>query len=134
MLRCFLVVIDRYEDSRGLEDILKNSTGHVRVSLSRTETSGLACQLRETPLTDGDVGHYDKEPGESSTLDVFDRPCDAEGLNILPSSHEFSKIYFNLDKRDCCLLFSTIDLILYLLEKRFQSFYCTPIIMMLENP
>ncbi len=33
--------------------------------------------------TDGDVGHYDKEPGESSPLDVFNSPCDAEGLNIV---------------------------------------------------
>ena len=54
----------------------------------------IACQLRETLLTDGDVGHYDKESSESNPLDVFNRPCDAEGLNILPSSHEFSKVYF----------------------------------------
>ncbi len=93
MLRCFLVVIDRYEDARKLEDFLKNSSGHLWVSLSWTGTSGLACYLQETPLTDGDVGHYDKEPGESNPL-VFNRLCDAEGLNILPSSHEFSKVYF----------------------------------------
>ncbi len=94
MPRCFLVVLDRYEYARRLEDFLKNSSGHLRVSLSWTGTSGLACHLRVIPLTDGDVGHYDKESGESNPLDVFDRSCDAEGLNILPSSHEFSKIYF----------------------------------------
>ncbi len=94
MLRCFLVVLDRYDDSRKLEDFLKNSSGQPRVSLSWTGTSGLACHLRVIPLTDGDVGHYDKEPGESSQLNIFGRPFDAEGLNILPSSHEFSKIYF----------------------------------------
>ncbi len=53
-----------------------------------------ARHLRVIPLTDGDVGHYDKEPGESSPLDIFDRLCDAEGLNISPSSHEFSNVYF----------------------------------------
>ncbi len=72
----------------------KKSSGQLRVSLSWTGTSGLACHLRVIPLTDGDVGHYDIEPGESNPLDVIDRLCYAEGLNILPSSREFSKGYF----------------------------------------
>ncbi len=90
-----LVVLDRYEDSRGLKDILKNSTGHVRVSLSWTGTSGLACQLRETPLTDGDVGHYDKKFSATRLLGVFDWPCNSERVKILAWSHEFSKLYFS---------------------------------------
>ncbi len=51
--------------------------------------------LEIQPLTDGDVGHYNKKTGESNPLEVFDRPCDAEGLNILAWSHEFSKLYFS---------------------------------------
>ncbi len=54
-----------------------------------------ARQLRETPLTDGDVGLYDKKLSATRSLGVFDRPCDAEGLNILDWSHEFSKLYFS---------------------------------------
>ncbi len=54
-----------------------------------------ARQLRETPLTDGDVGHYDKKLSVTSPLFIFDWPCDAEGLNILAWSHEFFKLYFS---------------------------------------
>ncbi len=54
----FMVVIDRSGDARKLENFLNTSSGQLRVSLYWTGTSGLACQLRETPLTDGDVGHY----------------------------------------------------------------------------
>ncbi len=86
---CLLVVLDRYEDSRKLEEFFLYNACHLRVFVCWTGTSRLACHLRVIPLTDGDVGHYDKEPGESNPL-VFDRPFDAEGLNILPSSHEFS--------------------------------------------
>ncbi len=92
MPRCFLVVLDRSGDARKLEDFLINSTGHLRVSLSWTGTSGLACRLQVVPLTDGDVGHYDKESSESSPLDVFDRPFDVEGMNNIPSSHGIYKI------------------------------------------
>ncbi len=66
MPRCFLVVLDLSGDARRLEEFLINSTGHLRVSLSWTGTSGLVCHLQVVPLTDGDVGHYDKEPGESN--------------------------------------------------------------------
>ncbi len=54
-----------------------------------------ARQLRETPLTDEDVGHYDKKFSATSPLVFFDWPCDAEGLNSLAWSHEFSKLYFS---------------------------------------
>ncbi len=49
-----------------------------------------ARQLRETPLTDEDVGLYDKKLSAACSLGLFDWPCDAEGLNILAWSHEFS--------------------------------------------
>ncbi len=52
-------------------------------------------QFWETPLTDGDVGHYDKKLRATSPPAIFDWPCDAEGLNILDWSHEFSKLYFS---------------------------------------
>ena len=91
---CFMVVIDRYEDARKLENFLNTSSGQLRVSLYWTGTSGLACHLRVIPLTDGDVGHYDKKLSSTSPLVIFDRPCNAEGLNILPWSHEFSKLCF----------------------------------------
>ncbi len=82
MPRCFLVVIERYEDSRILEDFKKrfwSTSGEPFVDGDVHE----ACYLRVIPLTDGDVGHYDKEPGESNPLDIFNSPCDAEGLNIV---------------------------------------------------
>ncbi len=46
-------------------------------------------------MTDGDLGLYDKKLSATSPLVIFDRSCDAEGLNILPWSHEYSKLYFS---------------------------------------
>ena len=46
-------------------------------------------------MTDGDVGQYDKKLSATGSLGVFDWPCDAEGLNILAWSHEYSKLYFS---------------------------------------
>ncbi len=55
---CLLVVIDRSGDARKLGEFFLHNACHLRAFVCWTGTSGLACQLRETPLTDGDVGHY----------------------------------------------------------------------------
>ncbi len=62
-----------------------------------------ARQLRETPLTDEDVGHYNKKLSATCSPGVFDWSCDAEGLNILAWSHEFSKLYFSCGQTVTCL-------------------------------
>ncbi len=91
---CFLVVTDRYEDARKLGEFFLHDACYLRAFICWTGTSGLVCHLRVIPLTDGDVGHYDKKLSATSPLVIFDRPCNAEGLNILPWSHEFSKLCF----------------------------------------
>ncbi len=95
MPRYFLVVLDRYEDSRKLEDFLKkqfwSTSGERFVDGDVHE----ACQLRETPMTDGDVGLYDKKLSATRSPGVFDWPCNSERVKILPWSHEFSKLYFS---------------------------------------
>ncbi len=55
----------------------------------------IACQLRETPLTNGVVGLEDKKLSATRSPGVFDWPRNSERVKILPWSHEFSKLYFS---------------------------------------
>ncbi len=57
--------------------------------------SNIHNRVCQTPLTDGDVGLYDKKLSATRSLGVFDWTCNAERVKILPWSHEFSKLYFS---------------------------------------
>ncbi len=72
----------------GSKDFFLSNACHFREFLNWTGTSGLACHLRVIPLTDGDVGHYDKELSATRSLGVFDWPCNSERVKILPWFHE----------------------------------------------
>ncbi len=95
MPQCLLVVTDRYSISRRLEEFFSPqclSSSSIRL---RDGDVNNVFKLWEIPLAGGDVGHYDKKLSATSSLVIFDWPCDAEGLNILAWSHEFSKLYFS---------------------------------------